>query len=181
MIERLTYLCGIAVAVITWAIGQLVADLTSVPVLHMSTKSIHVSAKFPKGATSLKITNLSRSKQIRDFKVNVFDENTGCSFTTLPSGLEWVLDREEPHQLFEVHSLMPGNGLTITVNHVNKTKCNIRFSFRFSGDTGVRMISSGVESFLLFNWLYVVVGLVVGGAVVVFFSLRKAYQLSAAS
>jgi len=168
VVERLTYLCGIAVAIISWAIGQLVVDLTTVPVVYTSTTSSGLETKF-------EITNLSRAKQITTLTVNVL-AGPECTTSIKPGGTEWTLEDGVQGGAIGVPSLMPGSKFFVVVGR--RDSCDVRFGVGFKGATAVRMITGGVESFLLFNWLVLIVILVVGGVLVFLGSLWKAYQLS---
>ncbi|UYN96090.1 MAG: hypothetical protein KIT25_03860 [Enhydrobacter sp.] len=170
MIERLTYLCGIAVAVISWAIGQLVADLTAVPVVYTATEAVSA----PPG-TKFEMRNLSRSKRIGELTIN-FLAPTGCVTQARPGGTEWTLEAPSELTGVTVGSLMPGSVFFVNVTHAGS--CKVRFGIGFKENTPVRVIGGGIESFLLFNWLTLIVALVLGAAVVFGLALAKAYQLS---
>jgi hypothetical protein len=175
MIERLTYLCGIAVAVISWAIGQLVSDLTSVPVVHTST------VVRTETSTSFELRNLSRAKRIADLTVDVLAPPQ-CIDKLKPGGTEWTLDSTVDGAVVTVKSLMPGSFFFLNVDH--KANCQVTFGLGFpSGtatSTAVRTISGGLESFLLRYWLWLIVILISAATVIFAGSLWKAYQLSGA-
>jgi hypothetical protein len=213
VIERLTYVCGIAVAVIGWAVGLLVADLTETPVLYVSTKSsdagvVPSGAKLTDGRscqdlsrtggvptkpgaalgaptpvkpgdaatrTVLEFRNLSRKGRIKSLTITLqSDEN--CLLQLRVEGSEWTRENQLDDCSAVVGSLMPGNKLAITVDHVKA--CPVNYKFTFADAAAVRTIDAGIESFLLENWLGLLLGLVTIGGLIFAIALAKAYSLS---
>lgn len=168
MIERMTYLAAAAAAIVSWLITILVADLTDVPILYHASSTEEATG--PGGTvsrTTLVLTNLSRSKPILDFVVFakgrpaqagggpdclVKDEHI------FPRGVEWTSAKAAANSRLDVPSLMPGSTLLIGVEQPRG--CTAGFSFRLPAEAPadgkvvpVRVVSSGLESFLLRHWL----------------------------
>jgi hypothetical protein len=218
VIERLTYLCGIAVAVIGWAIGLLVADLTEVPVLY-STKSVKAtdegqmgssvpasggavspaticsdlagmpklagtvglaekgagSTKNKRQVTTLEFKNLSRKGRISNLAVTLLSRED-CQLFIGIHGIEWTRADKLEDCDAKLNSLMPGSSLSISINHLES--CSVDFRLTFGADSAVRTMGEGIESFLLLNWLNVIVGLLCAAALIFAAALVRAYQLS---
>ncbi|MBX9947306.1 MAG: hypothetical protein K2Y40_24755 [Reyranella sp.] len=168
MIERMTYLAAAAAAIVSWLITILVSDLTDVPILyHTSSTADAAVGGTHVSRTRLVLINLSRSKPVIDFVVFAKGRPTeaGSGLDCLPddskiypSGIEWTSAKSAANGRLEVSSLMPGSSLRIGVEQPRG--CTAAFAFAFlstpSADgkvVPVRVVSAGLESFLLRNWL----------------------------
>lgn len=178
MIERMTYLAAAAAAIVSWLITVLVTDLTDVPILyHTSSTEDATVADVPAAGvteatravsrTTLVLTNLSRSKPIVDFVVFAKGRPIEPGSTLAcpvkdehiyPAGVEWTSIKAAELGRLEVPSLMPGSDLRVGVELPRG--CAAGFSFRLPSVPPadgkvepVRIVSSGLESFLLRHWL----------------------------
>jgi hypothetical protein len=183
MIERMVYLAGVAAAVVSWLIAQLVADLTSVATLYQKGETARVEGgKNSISRTTFEIINLSRSQAIKNFTVHVRGQDDRCSVAdqnVFPVGLEWNLIKPVQSGQIEVPSLMPGSSLRIGVEQ--PANCKPDFTFELDKATGadgkpaaVRIITDSLESLVLFNWLWIIAGLLCAAALVYFVALAIA-------
>jgi hypothetical protein len=207
VIERLTYVCGLAVAVIGWAIGLLVSDLTNVPVLY-SDKSTETLNGAPSALAAdqeqtceerlapitgagapvadpnapaaqlsrFEFKNLSRKGRIGNLTIKLLS-SPSCVLQVHVSGPEWTRSDKMKACDVTLKSLMPGGSLSVDVAH--RATCPVQYKLVFNETNAVvRTIDSGLEGFLLQNWLHLIVGLLAVAALVFVIALVKAYRAS---
>jgi hypothetical protein len=178
MLERMTFLLGISVSIIGWLFSYITTDLTSTPVLYhfMSTKTVG-SGTESKLYSIIFVENLSRHAVVPPVTMTITTSGPkdGCiKGTPLPEGVLWTKNDSPP----EYDKSDPKHASVIGDD------CDVHVNFSFNdgapnpSNAAVRILSGGIEVFIIQNFLNIIVTLVLLFSLVFIVSFVYACVLS---
>jgi hypothetical protein len=194
MLERMTFLLGISVSIIGWLFSYITTDLTSTPVLYhfMSTKTVG-SGTESKLYSIIFVENLSRHAVVPPVTMTITTSGPkdGCiKGTPLPEGVLWTkndsppeYDKSDPkHASVIFRNLMPGSSFQVDTPIGDDCDVHVNFSFNDGApnpsNAAVRILSGGIEVFIIQNFLNIIVTLVLLFSLVFIVSFVYACVLS---
>jgi len=175
ILERLTYLLGVCVAVITWSVAQLSAAITADEVLAYSTSTSHPSSANSQQTFTLE--NLSRSQRPSSITVDVSETKNGCitSFTYIPDSVALVVQADaavDPgrhgYERVKLNEMPPGARATFETQYKSTCTVTPRLAIVAGSDSHPRLLEEGLETWVIRSqfWIYVVLIILFGMAFV---------------
>ncbi len=150
MLERLTYLLGIVVAIIGWATTQL-SDASSKD--KALVYDLYENSLKEEKIIHLMIKNISRSEAIETVSLKIRTDDAKCKLRTTYKPIGMSVDANSPNETdasfqTEIPFILPGSELKFE-SIVNKS-CSFDMMID-PNDKKIRIIESGLESYIIDN------------------------------
>jgi hypothetical protein len=168
VLERLTYLIGICAAIVGWSVNQLSANLSAAKVL---VYEVSESSAKPGFSTSrLLLQNVSRTQQLGAVEVHFDGSRNDCPLELDMRGVGVSPPGDQGPDFSQTKSsvkipfdtLAPGSAYEFSATH----PAGCRVACYVKAEPSTRLLSAGLESFLIRSQFQILVALTVVFALV---------------